>query len=81
MQIGHNLSTNYSLINEQNGERPDLEITTEEKDVCTYLVHYIKYNYTLSMSLQCHKATSKAMRFLGLINRTFKHPIFAIFRL
>ena len=41
MQIGHNLSNDYSLINEQNGERPNLEITTEEKDVGTYLVHYI----------------------------------------
>ena len=51
MQIGHNLSTDYSLINEQNGERPNLEITTEEKDVYRYVFGTL---YNIIIHLVCH---------------------------
>ena len=32
MQIGHGLSTSYTLINEYNGERTVLDESSEEKD-------------------------------------------------
>ena len=67
MQIGHSLSTSYTLINEYNGERTVLDKSSGEKDPRIWCTN------TLSMSLQCHKATSKAMRSLGLIKRTFKY--------
>ena len=67
MQIDHNLSTSYSLINEQNAEGFTLYITTEQKDLCKWCT------ITLSTSLQCHKATSKAIKSFGLYKRTFKH--------
>ena len=57
----------YTLINEYNGERTVLDKSSEEKDLGIWCTNM------LSTSLQCHKATSKAMRSLGLINRTFKY--------
>ena len=63
MQVRHELSTSYTLIN----TRTPLEITTVEKDLGIFCSN------TLSPSLQCHKATSNAMRSLGLIKRTFKY--------
>ena len=67
MQINHNLSTSYSLISEPSGKRSTLDVITEEKDLGIWCTN------TLSTSMQCHKATAKAMRSLGLIKRTFKH--------
>ena len=67
MQIGHGLSTSYTLTDDCDGERVVLDKTTNEKDLgiwCTSI---------LSPSLQYHKATSKAMRSLGLTKKTFKH--------
>ena len=61
MQINHNLSTSYSLISEPSGKRSTLDIITEEKDLGIWCTN------TLSTSMQCHKATAKAM---GLIKRT-----------
>ena len=67
MQIGHELSTSYTLINDSDGERIALDKTTDEKDSAVWCTNI------LSPSLQCHRATSKAMRSLGLIKRTFKY--------
>jgi len=67
MQVGHELSTSYTLINDFDGGRTVLDKTTDEKDLGIWCSN------TLSPSLQCHKATAKAMRSLGLIKRTFKH--------
>ena len=67
MQIGHKLSTSYTLINESDGERIALDKTTDEKDLGIWCTN------TLSSSLQCHKPTSKAMRSLGLIKTNFKY--------
>ena len=64
MQVRHELSTSYTLIN---STRTPLDITTVEKDLGIFCSN------TLSPSLQCHKATSNAMRSLGLIKRTFKY--------
>ena len=67
MQVRHELSTSYTLINNYDGTRTPLDITTVEKDLGIFCSN------TLSPSLQCHKATSNAMRSLGLIKRTFKY--------
>ena len=67
MQIGHGLSTSYTLINEYNGKRTVLDKSSEEKDLGIWCTN------TLSTSMQCHKATSKAIRSLGLIKITFKY--------
>ena len=66
MQVGHELSTSYTLINNSDGRRIALDKTTVEKDLGIWCTN------TLSPSLQCHKAASKTMRSLGLIKRTFK---------
>ena len=67
MQVRHELSTSYTLINNYDGTRTPLDITTVEKDLGIFCSN------TLSPSLRCHKATSNAMRSLGLIKRTFKY--------
>ena len=69
MQIDHDLSTSYTLINQHNGERTVLQLdkSTDEKDLRIWCTNM------LSTSLQCHKAISKAIRSLGLIKRTFKY--------
>ena len=67
MQIGHELSTSYTLINESDSEKIALDKTTDENNLGIWCTN------TLSLSLQYHKANSKAMRSLGLIKRTFKY--------
>ena len=67
MQVRHELPTSYTLINNYDGTRTPLDITTVEKDLGIFCSN------TLSPSLQCHKATSNVMRSLGLIKRTFKY--------
>ena len=58
-----------TLINESDGERIPLDKRTDEKDLGIILW----CTSTLSPSLQCHKVTFKAMRTLGLMERTFKY--------
>ena len=67
MQIGHDLVTGYTLINDSDGERITLDKTADENDLG------IRCTNMLSPSLQCHKASSKAMKSLGLIKNTFKY--------
>lgn len=70
MQVKHELSTSRTLTNDYDGTRTPLDKTTIEK----YLGIFCSNTVLLySLSLQCHKATSKAMRSLGLIKRTFKY--------
>ena len=61
----HYLSS-YALINDSDGGRIAWDKTTVEKDLAIWCTNI------LYLSLQCHKAASKAMRSLGLIKRTFK---------
>jgi len=62
--IGHQTNTTYNMTN--TGKTVQLNPTREEKDLGVYIVGSLK------PSLQCVKASSKAMSAMRLIKRNFK---------
>ena len=67
MQLGNSTPTTYTLFDHDNGIRTNLNTVSEEKDLGVW------YSSDLKPSLQCNKATAKAMKSLGLLRRTFSN--------
>ena len=64
MHIGHQINTTYNMTD--TGKTVQLNPNREEKDLGVYIVDSLK------PSLQCIKASSKAMSVMRLIKRNFK---------
>jgi len=64
MHIGHQINTEYKM--EDAGKTVQLTTVKEEKDLGVYIVDNLK------TSLQCTKASSKAMSVMRLIKKNFK---------
>jgi len=65
MHIGHNLSTEYFMDNNE-GIRVKIEEITIEKDLGIYITNDLKPN------IQCSKAAGKARSILVMVKRNFK---------
>jgi len=65
MHIGHNLSTEYFMDNDE-GNKVKIEEITIKKDLGIYITNNIK------PSIQCSKAAEKARSILAMVKRNFK---------